>query len=401
MQPLKLIIPGYYWDSQIYAGRLYLFARNGEVLTFNWDKLITSWRVNKNAHTALICAFLRSDYLYNPSLNLLLLDSEIKALIRKKFQILSQAHLEVTPKQIKETLIRKQDNPCPFPHTDSRIYRSNLYIGSKEGVFRTSCSKKNKYPVSTRPEKKWDASILSISASYGSLALAAGNEGLFELKLEDFAMNFNFGNKNPIQLASWNCVDCDWAFHSIYGSSHLGNGYLVSFTKEADPHDSGFFDRKFKELISDEKIFQKKGYSWGVQDKLCQAGNGYIEIVKYRPWEEDPEKQLKKLTQIRLEAWKGDIISGGVAVFGVIVECDNAIVVIPSVGSPVTIKGEPINWRVFPRSKHYENQLHLIYDDRLEILSFNHDYLVDQKKKYFGTEFFSSRGFRGASFITR
>ncbi len=43
-----------------------------------------------------------------------------------------------------------------------------------------------------------------------------------------------------------------------------------------------------------------------------------------------------------------------------------------------------MHWRVFPRSDHYSNQLHIIYDDRLEIVSFVHDYFVDQSSKLSG-----------------
>lgn len=32
----------------------------------------------------------------------------------------------------------------------------------------------------------------------------------------------------------------------------------------------------------------------------------------------------------------------------------------------------------------FKNQLHVIYEDRLEILSFNHDYFVDQEAKLSG-----------------
>jgi len=53
-----------------------------------------------------------------------------------------------------------------------------------------------------------------------------------------------------------------------------------------------------------------------------------------------------------------------------------------------TFAGEPVNWRIFPRSKHYENQLHIIYNDRLEIISFNHDYFVNQNEKWAGIEVF-------------
>ena len=37
-----------------------------------------------------------------------------------------------------------------------------------------------------------------------------------------------------------------------------------------------------------------------------------------------------------------------------------------------------------PALEHYSNQLHIIYDDRLEIISFVHDYFVDQTSKLSG-----------------
>ena len=69
---------------------------------------------------------------------------------------------------------------------------------------------------------------------------------------------------------------------------------------------------------------------------------------------------------------------------GVVVELEHALVVYPSRGEPVTIPGEPVNWRVFPRSRHYANQLHVIWEEHLEVWSFNHDYLVDQQNKLLG-----------------
>jgi hypothetical protein len=90
---------------------------------------------------------------------------------------------------------------------------------------------------------------------------------------------------------------------------------------------------------------------------------------------------------LQLPPWKGEVISGRVAHFGVIIEFEDKIVVLPSKGDPITFEGEPVNWRVFPTSKHYGNQLHIVYEDRIEIISFNHDYFVDQRSKLAGLEY--------------
>jgi len=46
--------------------------------------------------------------------------------------------------------------------------------------------------------------------------------------------------------------------------------------------------------------------------------------------------------------------------------------------------GESVHWRVFPRSENYSNQLHIIYEDHIQIVSFVHDYFVDQSQKLLG-----------------
>jgi hypothetical protein len=201
--------------------------------------------------------------------------------------------------------VGEQNNPLPFPHEDSEIYFRRLYISSKSGLFGATCNKQTKYPVSTRPEKIWDAPVLGISASYGALALAAGAEGLFEYRViqyrgEDFA-----NRRDPARISHKHCVDCSWAFCSVFGSSSLGTGFLAAYQRE-------------------------------------QA-----------------------------------------------VEFNSGVVVIPSAGPSIFIRGEPVNWRVFPKSRHYENQLHVIYDDCLEILPFNQDYLVDQQRKVSGIRYYS------------
>lgn len=398
MQPLKLTIPGSYWDSQLYAGRLYLFERDGTLRTINWDRLVRDWKLDSSFRLAMECAFCRSDYLYGDQWSLAFSDHEIQAVIRHKFDRLAVMQLEVTTTRLDEVSIGVQMSPFPFPHADSTIYRRNLFVASSEGVFRASCNKRTKKPVSTKPEKKWDAATQAIAASYGSLAIAAGDDGLFEFPIGNGWPTD--GQARSAQVASRNCTDCSWAFYSIFASSHLNSGYLASFKKEVEHRQHSTFRRIFKEVISAEDIFHDQGYSWGSQDKFCQAHAQVVSITRYTPWAEQDETQLENLGSvdlgpetIQLASWKGGVVAGGLAPFGVIIECENAVVIAPSEGNPITVPEEPINWRIFPRSIQYENQLHVICNDRLEIYSFNQDYFVDQTQKVLGTRHFETRSF--------
>jgi len=154
-------------------------------------------------------------------------------------------------------------------------------------------------------------------------------------------------------------------------------------------------ERRFEQVVSSTDIFSDRGFSWGARDKIYSydANRRQVEVVRYtHDSKKQPRDRFKNIgsiplddENITLDEWKGDVIDARVTPFGTVVECDNALVVLKSNGAPETIPGEPVNWRVFSRSKDYKNQLHIIYDDRLEIWSFNHDYFVNQTAKLAGS----------------
>jgi hypothetical protein len=73
---------------------------------------------------------------------------------------------------------------------------------------------------------------------------------------------------------------------------------------------------------------------------------------------------------MRFQGWKGEILSGLSTPFGIVVECEYALVVSFSSSSFINIAGDVIKWRVFPNSKQYLNDLHVIFDDYIEIYCF-------------------------------
>jgi hypothetical protein len=388
MQPLRIVIPGEYWDSQIYSGRLFLFERTGDIRTLDWDKTIQEWAVTPKLRIALECAFRRSDYLYGDRWNLLLSDEEIKDLILRKFHLLGKEDLVLPTNRLEKVTLGRQKNPFPFPHSDLTIYQKNMYAASKSGLFRASCGTKTTHPVSTRPEKKWDGPIHSLAASYGNLALASGSEGLFEFEINQDHARWD-SEKSPIsQLSKKHCSSCNWLFYSIYGSSHTeSGGFLASFEKHEkipDYNNRRNFERKPDGILSDTAIFKDAGFSWGAQDKICQAVGGDVHVVRYTPWSQDPSKKIEHLGKLEVRSGSERVISGAVAMFGTVIEYDDGLIALLSDGRQHRIPGEPVSWRVFSRSKHYENQLHVIYEDQLVILSFNHDYFVSQEEKLSG-----------------
>jgi len=374
---------------------LYLFHADGSFQTLDWKGLVEGLgrkTPSRNACTAYIAAFLDSSILYSRDNKVLVSDPEIKFVILKQFDRFSKTEFTVNSRRLLALTKNRQDSPFPFPHTDFEIYKGYLYVASKEGVATAGCRLQAKDPVIKRADKIFDAPSLALSALYSCLAIAAGEEGLFQLDLFETDAGLD-GAADPLTpLSKMNCVGCNWNYWSIFGSSHIDDGYLATFKKEA-VFEMGKRNRALEEVVPARKIFGHSGYSWGVHDKICQFRPDGIDVFRYAPWDEDEAKRLVRLGLIGLPPGLGGFVNAAVASFGVVMEFDKALVVLPSAGDPIVLDGEPVNWHVFPRSKFYENQLHVVYEDRLEIFSFNHDYFVDQNTKLAGFRVTSRRMF--------
>ncbi|MEY3220490.1 MAG: hypothetical protein RIT27_1847 [Pseudomonadota bacterium] len=389
MQPIKLTVYGKYWDSQIYQGCLFLFEMDGSIKTLDWDKLFDFFQMDEKLKIAFEAAFKKSSLLYSKDNQNLMNDIEIKNILRSKFKRLQNCDLNVDIQDIINCTLNTQDNKFPFPHADSEIYGKEVYIASRDGVFSAPCLSKTKYSISTKLQKHWDAPCLRVTGSYGNIAIAAGNEGLYEKEVIGNTVSSN----DPQKLSDIHCSDCNWNYYSIFGSSYIESGFLAyqeqptknkyeydhvfSFNSDEDDNENLFNT----DIIKAESIFGNSEYSWGAKDKICQITESKIKVYNFNPWKEN--KYLYR-GEIDINKGDGDFVSAKIASFGTLIELDNALVILRSDDEITRIEGEPVNWRVFPRSKFYENQLHVIFDDRLEIYSFNHDYFVNQDKKLSG-----------------
>lgn len=388
MQAVKVIIPGSFWDSQIYSGYLHLFLDDGSIAILDWknaiDRLIQD---NQIIAIALKVAFLDGNLLYEHGANYLLSNEEIKGVIDRQFKELLGKTFDFKGINDSRFNLRHQSNPFPFPHADSEIYHGQIYVGLKSGLFFSQKQDIKHKEIEKKSHKLWDAPVLNLAASnrYSSLAIATGSDGLHQLQVSSTKRDFH-EKSSPIKLAEKHCNSCDWSYQSIYGSSNTNSSFLASFEIESqkksnESSNAHKGERKLKEIISSESLFGSKGFSWGARDKIYQYHDGVIDVISYDP---HTKRLFKDLGTIALSLSDGDVISASVSPFGTVIECDNSLVIALSNGGFMTIKGEPVRWRVFPRSTNFTNQLHIIYDDRIEILSFVHDYLVKQEDKLAG-----------------
>lgn len=403
MQPVKITLKGDYYDCQIYRGRLYLWTFNGDLKVYNWNEIVQSLIKKDTDKIAMTFCFLDGNYLYKSSLIELFKDVDFKKLLLNKFSRIEKPVFHLNEKELDKFLFGQQKTPTGILPTDTEIYSNKLYFIHEKGLFSGSAhrNKSDKYPVSSRPTKLWDCNLLSIKANkYPQLALSGGDEGLFELNMaSSLPSNLERVERKIFQISKNHSSFSNYSFLNIYNTSLVENSFLAMFkwniTKDKNQNDKPL--RDYDTSISDKDIFNinsnRHFISWGIEDKIYKATNGGFEIIKFNNYanEEKGEQKFTRLNSVNLQAWKGKVINGGTAYFGNIVECENALVVVQSNGEYLTIPGPITRWRVYPRSMNYENHLHVILDDRIEIYSFNHDYFLDQEEKNIGIQFTSEK----------
>lgn len=380
--PLKVAVFGDYWDSHIYKGLLYLFTMNGTIRVINWDSLIYNYLKKNHVSHTFSFAFIDSTSLYKNenSIHRKIFINEYNS-FPKEIEI---DEAELIPHQIEE--IELPFNELP---TDSEVYLDKIYTLQDDGLYSLDLRNKINDTITPNSKKRlWDCSLLSLKIRKGGrIALSAGSSGLYEFNI--FNKPINYGDFNVVennreskvvQLSKTHSLFPSWNHSSIFSSSDIKQSVLIAF--KWNNKKMGYFG-----ILEQKEIFKTRsdGYlCWGSGDKLYSAENGGITVVKFRQENIGERSAFQELNYIPLQQWKGDIINAGVTSFGTIVECENALVILQSNNEFLTINGPITKWRVFPRSVRYDNHLHVIKEDKLEIYSFNHDYYIRQSNKYHG-----------------
>lgn len=404
MQPVRITIPGSYWDCQLYSGHLYLFTDNKALRVIAWDRLLELLPFHDDQRFVARCAFQEGQLLYKYGANDSLLSAPpVLRAVKRSFFNLARIPYEITDLQIDDCTECCRENPFPFPHSDTEIYDDTLFVASKSGLSRLACE--HWYPEfnfdSPNVVRFWDCPVFSVTASYSTLALGAGGDGLWEVRVFLDRNTGKRGNDEVRLLSRRHCTTTNWNYQSIYGSSPISEGCFAEFKKRQIPDSTDEITRReyVRELIetySSSQIFNKNGRSWANANRFCMSSDGRLDVVNYTAPRKGRMNVFRSLGSVLLTKTFGSVIGGAIAPFGIIVEFEHGLSVIPSDGGhEVHLDEEPVRWRFYPRSKLYQNQLHVIFDDRLEVYSFNHDFFVEQSKKLAGSRPLSGRVYQG------
>ncbi|QUE91091.1 hypothetical protein [Pseudomonas sp. SCA2728.1_7] len=391
MRSVKITIAGSYWDSQIYSGELLLFDNDGGLHRIDWSSFVDKIASNNNdIQTAVRVAFSDSDLFYNPKVVKILRDPDLEMPIKAQLSKLSTLELQESKESWKE-IWATEETPFFFLPTDTEIYYNNIFAGGDEGLYSAPRQGRpiGRFASNFKAKRHHDATVLQVKASdsYTAIATASGAEGLFDFSL----LKSSEGTLSKARLiAERPCNACDWAFQSVLGWS-ANSAFMASFREEKEPNSKKII-RVIDRVIDQGEMFENSGeqssFAWGAREKLYKLTEGRIEVQHYRASEKKSKNKFnKKFNSIGSLSFKSPssvVIASGTASFGTVLEFCDRILVVRSDGLEEEFLEEPVHWRIFPRSEHYSNQLHIIYEDRLVILSFVHDYFVDQSSKLFG-----------------
>jgi hypothetical protein len=405
LRPIKISISGRFWDSWIYRDCLYVFGLDGSVSRYQWTSLVSAlFETAYNPRLATTIA-VNAGTLYSDGAKLFISDQQHNALLQKQITECTETSYEVSRDLLNMHQIQTYDTGMPTLHTDSSIYNGNVYTASPEGVFHAPISESSKKLFKTSGSKVTDTPGIKMSIKYGAIALAAGSEGLFEINVD------NELERDSIQLSDSFNTDCSWLFGSILGIGD-DDGAMVyqmegnsSKTKYKDIYTDEFEKKigKFANPIDKVDVYKHLSIDggfrkcFGLQDKIGVINHKGLQIANYNPWSKEknttgayfdftPQKETS-ISDIL------DIISAGIAYFGVIIEQANKTIVLGSNNHIYKLEGPSLRWRAFPGSQNYVNQLHRVTDNGLEIYLFVHDFFVDQSEKLFGSYYSGQKRF--------
>lgn len=402
----KVTIYGNFWDCLIYSNNLFLVGFDGTLMCYDWEKLITSHIKKETDELAYKCAFLKSDYLYGIANRDLFHDTDVKNLVINKLNSIEEITIESMSQLQKFRSCEKILDLIQLP-TDLDVYKNTIYYSDSRGVFSRKIRRYDTNRlVSSKERKYWDCPIQSLKiGGRGRIALSASSEGLYEFitqyEKESYLSMFQEVENSIIRITKNHSSFSNWAFSSLLNSSYIAPATLFGFKYiNQTLENTNFFeddDYNTRILINagehDEKeMFGEKHFTNSVvvanNEKYYRLTGNQIEISEMFQRNLNTDDPAFNLIANQYHHFKSEIISAEVAEFGLLVELNEKIVIFLSTGRVAEIipkeNDEIVRWKVFSRSNCYTNHLHIIYKNRIEIISFNEDYFVDQKTKQYG-----------------
>lgn len=389
MQALRIRLQGRYWDSTLYNDRLLLVGQDGTLQAYRWDRLVRYLLpADELARVAMTHLATRARAWYGLAMKDLIGAAPARQLMLDAVTALTGRSFEVD----REALLSHLDFEVGvgmFPSTDLEIYANRLYLGSTDGLVSAPLSDLDS--DSLDPDALiFDGPCLRLDASYHRLGVAMGESGLATLDIPQ-----RYWDLFDVDLVSEEAsFGCAWVSFDLVASQPGNGGYVAAFANPrwSAEEDDDLVDEPVAEFLgrvrSDDLFDRSGGLLFGNGNVLALALPGQLLDEQWNPYRRrkgygvDISSSTARSAQATIEKrLTEDPLDARVTVFGVVLELDDRLLIRGSDGRQRTIPGEPVRWRVFPRSARYANHLHVVFEDHVDIYAFAHDYFVPEKDR--------------------
>lgn len=350
---ISLEIEGNYLISYIYSGVLVLVDFEFNLIAYSWKDVVDRLLSN----TPSLLKYIVSNYLNNSTNKKLNSSFKKNILSISKSSLLECHHISI--------------NIGVWP-SDLTIYKNRIYYSSEKGVSIIDFKWANgRIESFSNPKKIWAEPSFTISVNtFYRLAISAGKSGLLGYIPDNSTVNEKFIK----QLFDSICTDCDWQDESLIANT-INGVKLLEF--DVLPTESEFNgDKKeywplINKLKRNDPIINDISNTnntniinaWQAGNKLFFLSHdmrvGYIDKNDF-----STQNYKFHFSNSRFN----DVIASKTASFGTVIESNDSLKTIIK-NDIETIDSDFSTWKVFPRSKSYANQIHIIKDAHLKILT--------------------------------
>lgn len=389
----KISIEGEFYDSYIYKDKLLLIEKSKLVFSYNWRLLVEGLIVHPTDKLAYHCAFLDGKFFYNPSIKVFYKDEDFKALIFSKISRIDNIIINKESELLERCINGKPMSISHFPN-DILVYKNIFFYSTNLGVsykkIRGLGGYRSIHSLSPTTYSLSDKKAVNLAVSNGGyLYLSTLDNGLWLNHLR-YSMFDRFRYQDDPVITEEKILDkhssyVKNAYSSIFIGSYLTDDNFMEIYYEKNI-------RKTRDTISLDSIFnnEENSFQFAGQDKIYRITSSGLFLVIFTQSKIIIDEGFSEAELVLAHEFDvNSIISASVELFGIIVEYRNKMEIILSDGVIETIDftSELVNWRTFSRSQNYTNQIHLIFKNRIEIISINHDYFVEQSNKKLGVRY--------------
>ena len=352
----KLKIEGDFIDSFIYSGSLFLVDTQLCLTSYSWKEILD----HSNCPSTL-----------KPDL--------INCFAENNTQIISNLHDEYTI--YNDTLNKYSIDTLELDSwpTDLDIYKNKFIISSADGIKsivgnRSQENQKVKFEFSQNIKKMWNEKVFELAVgTLDRLIISCGHEGAFELFTKTKADSYQLINEKQISEKEW--IGCEWDTNTGIAilknqlkqellKFEILNRYYISTLSNQLEINQYYKTIKEEEPQEYELPPSNQNYinSWVFDDKVYLFGED-LKLYEYT------EDRINPVTQVDTNQKSiGTIIDSAKTHFGIVFEDLDSLYLFDS--NIHTLSNNVTNWRTYPKSRNYQNHIHLIEDDYMTIQIF-------------------------------